>query len=165
MAKPRKIFEYGEYNAMREKCENDREGLELRCHGGYLWELTYSEMGPPGQRANTGRRCPKCSPVAAGLEYCDVCGGYVPKSCSAGSVVCEFDDGDDLEEFLTEKLAEGIVASEFGGSPAEGVEPLGLVKGADLGSGDGGSGSSSSPVDNSSSSSSWDSGSSSSSFD
>ena len=47
---------------MKEKCKNDVAGLELRCHGGYLWELTHGEMGPPGNRQNTGRRCPECNP-------------------------------------------------------------------------------------------------------
>jgi hypothetical protein len=47
---------------MKEKCINDKAGLEYRCHGGTLWELTHGEMGPPGNRQNTGRRCPLCNP-------------------------------------------------------------------------------------------------------
>lgn len=43
-----------------EKCSLDRAGINLRCHGGYLWELTYNECAPPGQRQNTGERCPEC---------------------------------------------------------------------------------------------------------
>jgi len=31
------------------------------CANGYLWELTYSEMGPPNSRQNTGLKCPICS--------------------------------------------------------------------------------------------------------
>jgi len=31
------------------------------CVDGYLWELTYSEMGPPNSRQNTGLKCPTCS--------------------------------------------------------------------------------------------------------
>jgi|GEM_PF-5261630 len=30
------------------------------CIGGYLYELTYSEMGPTDSRQNTGDRCPAC---------------------------------------------------------------------------------------------------------
>lgn len=44
-----------------EKCPNDKVGIPLRCHAGYLWELSHSEMGPPDQRQNTGQRCPLCN--------------------------------------------------------------------------------------------------------
>lgn len=44
----------------REKCPNDRPGIPLRCHAGYLWELCGSECSPPDQRQNTGHRCPLC---------------------------------------------------------------------------------------------------------
>jgi hypothetical protein len=37
------------------------------CIRGYLWELTYSEMGPPDSRQNTGVPCPSCN--------CSRCGG------------------------------------------------------------------------------------------
>lgn len=47
---------------MKDKCPNDVAGLELRCHAGYLWELTYGDSGPPGNRQNTGKRCPHCNP-------------------------------------------------------------------------------------------------------
>jgi hypothetical protein len=50
--------------AMREKCVNDRAGVEYRCVGGYLWELCYGEV--PGNRQNTGRKCPACSPELVG---------------------------------------------------------------------------------------------------
>jgi hypothetical protein len=43
------------------KCPNDKQYGERVCRGGYLWELTYSEMAPPDQRQNTGIPCPSCS--------------------------------------------------------------------------------------------------------
>ena len=39
------------------------------CDDGWLSELTYSEMGPPGQRQGTGERCPECN------APCHVCKG------------------------------------------------------------------------------------------
>jgi hypothetical protein len=38
------------------------------CIDGYLWELTYSEMGPPGSRQATGVKCPECHPSVPGQE-------------------------------------------------------------------------------------------------
>lgn len=45
---------------MTEKCPNAKKYGERVCIGGYMWELTYSEMGPPDSRQNTGDRCPYC---------------------------------------------------------------------------------------------------------
>lgn len=36
---------------------------ELICIDGWLWGLTYSEMGPPDSRQSTGIRCPTCNPA------------------------------------------------------------------------------------------------------
>ena len=44
------------------KCPNDKKYGDQVCIGGWMWELTYSEMGPPDSRQNTGNRCPLCNP-------------------------------------------------------------------------------------------------------
>lgn len=42
-------------------CPLARSHGETICKDGYLWQLTYSEMGPPGSRQNSGP-CPFCRP-------------------------------------------------------------------------------------------------------
>ena len=41
-------------------CPNSKPYYDRQCIDGYLWELTYSEMGPPDSRQNTGIKCPLC---------------------------------------------------------------------------------------------------------
>ena len=42
-------------------CPFGKEYGATICKDGYLWKLTYSEMGPPGSRQNAGP-CPFCRP-------------------------------------------------------------------------------------------------------
>lgn len=45
----------------KKKCPLDTKYGETVCRNGVLWELTYSEMGPPDQRQVVGD-CPHCQP-------------------------------------------------------------------------------------------------------
>ncbi len=42
-------------------CPNDKKYGDQVCINGWMWELTYSEMGPPDSRQNTGIRCSLCN--------------------------------------------------------------------------------------------------------
>lgn len=50
-----------EPEAAKPKCPLDKPHGEIVCRDGYLWALTYSEMGPPDSRQNEGP-CRHCNP-------------------------------------------------------------------------------------------------------
>ena len=45
---------------MSEPCPLNKEHGEFVCRDGVLWALSYSEMGPPGQR-QAWDDCPHCA--------------------------------------------------------------------------------------------------------